>query len=312
MTTDAEIAAGRSGRAGASTPRLWGARTRHLGRVEEIGDGIATDLRLAGCPARRISRFRHGTVRIRPVLERDASVASCSTAPTRSRRAMSCAAPATCCAFPWAGRCSAGSSIPWAVRSTARAPSTPKLTADRTGGAGSSTAILSRSRFRPACRGRRDVRAWARPARAHHRRPRHRQDHDRRRTIINQRSSDIVCIYVAVGQKSSSVRRAIEAIETHGAPQRCIFVVAESAGAPGLQWIAPFAGFTMAEYFRDRGEHALIVIDDLSKHAASHREIALLTRQSPGREAYPGDVFYVHARLLERAAKLRPTKAAGR
>lgn len=129
--------------------------------------------------------------------------------------------------------------------------------------------------------------------------------------IINQKSSDMICVYVAVGQKSSSVRRAIDAIVASGAPDRCIIVVAEAATSPGLQWIAPFAAFTMAEYFRDRGQHALVVIDDLSKHAASHREIALLTRQSPGREAYPGDVFYVHARLLERAAKLSRAKGGG-
>ncbi len=130
-------------------------------------------------------------------------------------------------------------------------------------------------------------------------------------TIINQKTSDIVCVYVAVGQKTSSVRRAIEAIQAHGAPERCIVVVAAASSSTGLQWIAPFAATTMAEYFRDRGQHALIVIDDLSKHAASHREIALLTRQSPGREAYPGDVFYVHARLLERAAKLSKGKGGG-
>jgi F-type H+/Na+-transporting ATPase subunit alpha len=130
-------------------------------------------------------------------------------------------------------------------------------------------------------------------------------------TIISQKASDIVCVYIAVGQKSSSVRRAIDAIQAKGAPERCIIVVAGPASSPGLQWIAPFAGFTMAEYFRDRGQHALVVIDDLTKHAASHREIALLTRQSPGREAYPGDVFYVHARLLERAAKLSKEKGGG-
>src|SRR3984885_6178543 len=130
-------------------------------------------------------------------------------------------------------------------------------------------------------------------------------------TIINQKTSDIVCVYVAVGQKSSSVRRVIDAIQGSGAPERCIIVVAGSASSPGLQWIAPFAGFTMAEYFRDRGQHALVVVDDLTKHAATHREIALLTRQSPGREAYPGDVFYVHARLLERAAKLSKEKGGG-
>lgn len=127
--------------------------------------------------------------------------------------------------------------------------------------------------------------------------------------IINQRSSDIVCVYVAIGQRSSTVKRAISAVQTHGARQGCIFVVAGASASAGLQWIAPFAGFTMAEYFRDRGRHALVVIDDLTKHAATHREIALLTRQPSGREAYPGDVFYVHARLLERAAKL--SKAAG-
>jgi F-type H+-transporting ATPase subunit alpha len=130
-------------------------------------------------------------------------------------------------------------------------------------------------------------------------------------TIINQKTSDMICVYIAVGQKSSSVRRAIESIHGHAAVDRCIIVVAEAASSPGLQWIAPFAGFTMAEYFRDRGQHALVVIDDLTKHAATHREIALLTRQSPGREAYPGDVFYVHARLLERAAKLSKEKGGG-
>jgi F-type H+/Na+-transporting ATPase subunit alpha len=129
--------------------------------------------------------------------------------------------------------------------------------------------------------------------------------------IINQKNSDIICVYVAIGQKSSSVARVINAVQSHGAPERCIFVVASASAAPGLQWIAPFAGFTMAEYFRDRGQHALVVIDDMTKHAATHREIALLTRQPPGREAYPGDVFYVHARLLERAAKLSPARGGG-
>lgn len=130
-------------------------------------------------------------------------------------------------------------------------------------------------------------------------------------TMIAQKNSDMICIYVAVGQKTSAVRRAVDALQTHAAFDRCIVVVAGPATPPGLQWIAPFAGMTMAEYFRDKGKHALIVIDDLTKHAATHREIALLTRQSPGREAYPGDVFYVHARLLERAAKLSAAKGGG-
>jgi F-type H+-transporting ATPase subunit alpha len=129
--------------------------------------------------------------------------------------------------------------------------------------------------------------------------------------IINQKASDIICVYVAIGQKSSTVKRVINAVQTHGAPERCIFVVASASAAPGLLWVAPFAGFTMAEYFRDRGGHALVVIDDMTKHAATHREIALLTRQPPGREAYPGDVFYVHARMLERAAKLSKANGGG-
>jgi F-type H+-transporting ATPase subunit alpha len=129
--------------------------------------------------------------------------------------------------------------------------------------------------------------------------------------IINQRNSEIICVYVAIGQKSSTVKRIINAIKTHGAPERCIFVVANASDAPGLQWLAPFSGMTMGEYFRDRGQHALIVIDDMTKHAATHREIALLTREPPGREAYPGDVFYVHARLLERAAKLSKANGGG-
>jgi len=130
-------------------------------------------------------------------------------------------------------------------------------------------------------------------------------------TIIAQKDSDMICVYIAVGQKTSAVRRAVDALQAGGGFDRCIVVVAGSAGTPGLQWIAPYTGMTMAEYFRDRGQHALVVIDDLSKHAATHREIALLTRQSPGREAYPGDVFYVHARLLERAAKLSPKRGGG-
>ncbi|MFM0136294.1 F0F1 ATP synthase subunit alpha [Caballeronia grimmiae] len=122
--------------------------------------------------------------------------------------------------------------------------------------------------------------------------------------IVNQKESDVICVYVAIGQRATAVQRAIDAVRRHGAPERCVFVVASAAASPGLQWIAPFAGITIAEYFRDHGQHALVVIDDLSKHAATHRELALLTREPPGREAYPGDIFYVHARLLERAAKL--------
>ena len=129
--------------------------------------------------------------------------------------------------------------------------------------------------------------------------------------IVNQKDSDVICVYVAVGQRATAVERAIAAVRRHGNPDRCIFVVAPASAAPGLQWIAPFAGMTMAEHFRDSGRHALIVIDDLTRHAATHRELALLTREPPGREAYPGDIFYLHARLLERAAKLSPELGGG-
>ncbi len=129
--------------------------------------------------------------------------------------------------------------------------------------------------------------------------------------IVNQKDSDVICVYVAIGQRATAVQRAIDAVRRHGAPGRCVFVVASAAASPGLQWIAPFAGMTIAEYFRDRGQHALVVIDDLTKHAATHRELALLTREPPGREAYPGDIFYLHARLLERAAKLSSELGGG-
>lgn len=130
-------------------------------------------------------------------------------------------------------------------------------------------------------------------------------------TIINQKNSDVICIYVAIGQRTTAVQRVIEAVREKGAIDRCIFVVAPATAEPGLRWLAPFAGATMAEFFRDRGQHALIVFDDLTKHAATHRELSLLARQPPGREAYPGDVFYLHARLLERASKLSQANGGG-
>ncbi|SMF81328.1 F-type H+-transporting ATPase subunit alpha [Tistlia consotensis] len=130
-------------------------------------------------------------------------------------------------------------------------------------------------------------------------------------TIINQKDSGVVSVYVAVGQRSSSVGRVIDAVRSHGNAERTVFVVAEADAPPGQQWLAPFAGFSIAEFFRDRGEDALVVVDDLSKHAAVHRQISLLLRQPPGREAFPGDVFYLHARLLERAAKLSKERGGG-
>jgi F-type H+-transporting ATPase subunit alpha len=130
-------------------------------------------------------------------------------------------------------------------------------------------------------------------------------------TILNMKDSDVVCIYVAVGQKNSTVAQIIKILEDHGAMDYTI-VVASSASDPSpLQFLAPFAGCAIGEYFRDNKRHALIIYDDLSKHAAAYREISLLLRRPPGREAYPGDVFYLHSRLLERAAKLNDELGGG-
>jgi F-type H+/Na+-transporting ATPase subunit alpha len=123
-------------------------------------------------------------------------------------------------------------------------------------------------------------------------------------TILNQRASDVICVYASVGQKGSTVSRVIEAVRKHGALERSVFVVATADAAPGAQWIAPYAACSIAEYFRDRGQHALLILDDLTKHAIVYRQLSLLLRKPPGREAYPGDIFYLHARLLERASKL--------
>ena len=130
-------------------------------------------------------------------------------------------------------------------------------------------------------------------------------------TIINQKGQDVVCIYVAVGQKQSTVANVVRTLEEHGAMDYTIVVNASASEAASLKFLAPYAGVTMGEYFRDNGRHALIVYDDLSKHADAYREMSLLLRRPPGREAYPGDVFYLHSRLLERAAKLNDELGAG-
>ena len=130
-------------------------------------------------------------------------------------------------------------------------------------------------------------------------------------TIINQKGKDVICIYIAIGQKESKVARIVTELQKHDALKHTIVVVAGASDPAALSYIAPFAGCAMGEYFMDNGKHALIVYDDLSKHAVPYREISLLLRRPPGREAYPGDVFYLHSRLLERAAKLSDKNGAG-
>ncbi len=130
-------------------------------------------------------------------------------------------------------------------------------------------------------------------------------------TIINQKGQDVVCIYVAIGQKQSTVAQVVKKLEEYGAMDYTIVVNAGASDSAALQYLAPYAGVTMGEFFRDNSRHALIIYDDLSKHAVAYREMSLILRRPPGREAYPGDVFYLHSRLLERAAKLSDDLGAG-
>jgi F-type H+-transporting ATPase subunit alpha len=130
-------------------------------------------------------------------------------------------------------------------------------------------------------------------------------------TILNQKGSGVFCIYVAIGQKNSTVARIVKTLDDYGAMDYTTVVVAGASDPASLQYLAPYAGCAMGEYFRDRGMHALCIYDDLSKHAASYRQLSLLLRRPPGREAYPGDVFYLHSRLLERAAKLNEELGGG-
>jgi len=130
-------------------------------------------------------------------------------------------------------------------------------------------------------------------------------------TIINQKGQNVYCIYVAIGQKSSTIAKAVDALRRHGALDHTIVVVAAAEDPSPLQYVAPYAGCAMGEHFRDQGEDALVIYDDLSKHAVAYREISLLLRRPPGREAYPGDIFYTHSRLLERAARMADEHGGG-
>jgi F-type H+-transporting ATPase subunit alpha len=130
-------------------------------------------------------------------------------------------------------------------------------------------------------------------------------------TMLNQRDQDVLCIYCAIGQRRASVAKVIADLRAHGAMDTCMVVVASSEDPPGLQFITPYAATTMAEYFMAQGRDVLIVYDDLTRHARAYRELSLLLRRPPGREAYPGDIFYIHARLLERSTHLRPEHGGG-
>ncbi len=130
-------------------------------------------------------------------------------------------------------------------------------------------------------------------------------------TIINQKDTDVFCIYVAIGQKQSTVAQVVDKLKRHGAMEYTCVVSAPASSPAPLQFLAPYAGVTLGEYFRDNGQHSLVIYDDLSKHATAYRQLSLLLRRPPGREAFPGDVFYLHSRLLERAAKMSDAKGGG-
>ena len=130
-------------------------------------------------------------------------------------------------------------------------------------------------------------------------------------TIINQKGEDVICVYVAIGQKRSTVARVVEALKENGAMDYTIVVAATASETAPLQYIAPYSGTAIGEHFRDQGKHVLCIYDDLSKHAVAYRQLSLLLRRPPGREAYPGDVFYLHSRLLERAAKMSDSQGGG-
>jgi F-type H+-transporting ATPase subunit alpha len=130
-------------------------------------------------------------------------------------------------------------------------------------------------------------------------------------TILNQRDEDVICVYCSIGQRESSVVKVISDLRQHGAMERCVVVVASGDDPPGLQFACPYGATTIAEYFRDQGRDALVVYDDLTRHARAYRELSLLLRRPPGREAYPGDIFYIHSRLLERSTHLREEGGGG-
>ena len=130
-------------------------------------------------------------------------------------------------------------------------------------------------------------------------------------TILNQKNKNVKCFYVAIGQKNSTLAGVVEKLRVNGAMEYTTVIAATASEPAALQFLAPYVGTSMAEYFRDKGEHALIIYDDLTKQAQAYRQLSLLLRRPPGREAFPGDVFYIHSRLLERAAKMSKEKLGG-
>ena len=229
-----------------------------------------------------------------------------SVTTSTSPKATPSSVPAASSRCRWASRCSAAWSTRWASRSTARARDrrrqfepiekvAPGVIARQSVDQPVQTGLKSIDSMVPIGRGQRELiigdRQTGKTAVAID-------------AIINQKGTGVKCIYVAIGQKASTIANVVRKLEEHGAMEHTIVVAASASDSAPMQFIAPYSGCTMGEYFRDRGEDALIIYDDLTKQAWAYRQVSLLLRRPPGREAYPGDVFYLHSRLLERAARV--------
>ena len=299
------------------------AQVSEVGTVLSVGDGIARIHGLDNVQAGEMVEFDDGIKGMALNLEADnVGVVIFGSDADDQAKARPSSAPAPSSTFPSARACSAASSTRSATRSTARARSTPTEAQPRRGqGAGHHPAEVGARAGPDRPQGARRARPGRpRPARADHRRPPDRQDRRRARHLhqpeggqqVGQDESEkLYCIYVAIGQKRSTVAQIVRALEENGAMEYSIVVAATASEPAPLQFLAPYTGCAMGEYFRDNGMHAVIVYDDLSKQAVAYRQMSLLLRRPPGREAYPGDVFYLHSRLLERAAKMNDDNGGG-
>ena len=277
-----------------------------VGSIVSIGDGIARVHGVENAMSARCWSFPTAYSASRSTSKRRASAPCCSASSGRSRKATSSNAPAASSRCRSAKSCSAASSTRWASRLTARARSSPKQFAPIERMAPGvvdrqpvreplQTGLKAIDAMVPIGRGQRELiigdRQTGKTAVAID-------------AILNQKDTGVICIYNAIGQKQSTVAQVVKTLEDADAMRYTIVVAATASDPAPLLYISPYSACTFGEFFRDSGRHALVVYDDLSKHAQAYREISLLLRRPPGREAYPGDVFYLHSRLLERAAKL--------
>ena len=314
----AELTLSASDIAAALTKNLEGfepsLEARTVGRVAEVGDGIARVLGAARRRRQRAARVRGRHRSASPSTSTsNRSAPSCWATSTTSRKARRSSRRAASCRCRSATACSDGWSTPSASPSTARATSSaPSLAAWRSRRPASWAASRCTNRCRP---GIKSIDAMTPIGRGQ----RELIIGDRKTgkttiavdTILNQKGQGVKCIYVAIGQKGSTVAQTVETLRQNGAMDYTVVVTAPAADPAPFKYLAPYAGCAMGQHWMENGEHALVVYDDLSKQAEAYRQVSLLLRRPPGREAYPGDVFYLHSRLLERAAKLSDENGAG-